>query len=303
MKKLLTALVILSAPAHAQAPTPTAYYWQVADTSPTMFVWETTSGAFVANTSAAYQAWLTQQSQLSPAIAPAATVCGVNNNSFTVQLKLCNPTLMGGWATGQIKTVFGVGGVPGANGTFPITVDDISNGLVSLQGAGYSGAWTSGGIIGAAPTMTTSVQLWAVIDKYNRAFYAAEQGCLYAFLAGCSVDRNLSVTGSPPSCTGSGPSTCTLVNPAYPVYFLGALGATTAIYLPQANLFGSPPLGMPIVFFNGSGVAGTIYDHGGPGGMPAPAPLVTFTSSQTVTVYLYDNGSPYGSWAYSIGTH
>lgn len=303
MKRLLIAVALASAPAHAQAPTPLAYYWQIADASPATNVWETATGGYVANTSTAYQTWLLGQSRLSSVTAQAAAVCGVNNNAATVQLRLCTPLLAGGWSNGQIKTVFGVGGVPGANGSFPITIDDVVNGLVSLQGAGYSGAWTSGGIIGAGPTIDHAVQLWSVIDKYNRTFYASEQGCLYPFLGGCP-DRVLSVTGSPPSCAMAGPgAACALVNPAFPVYFLGALGTTVSITLPQANLLGSPPLGMPIVFFNNTATPGTIYDHGGPGGTPAPAALVTFTSAQSVTMYLYDNSTAYGSWAYVIGTH
>jgi hypothetical protein len=53
-----------------------------------------------------------------------------------------------GLTTGDVKTISSVGGVTAANGTFAITVIDATT--FDLQGSTFSGAYTSGGIVGGS---------------------------------------------------------------------------------------------------------------------------------------------------------
>jgi hypothetical protein len=273
MKKLLALLLLLLLPTTAVAQL-AAGYVQVGDTSPATLVWEAGSGSFVSNTSAGYQNYLANLAAL-PTNTRAIKVCGANNNGGAVQLVVCSSNLLGGWATGQIKTVFGVGGVPGANGSFTITLDSVTNGLVTLQGSTFSGVWTGGGTIGAAPLIDTARAVYQQIDEYNRfQFYSGQQYFIPAFIT----------------------NTVTLTNPLAPAYFVEMGGAGLTITLPQANLLGSIPIGQPILFYNPGFPGFTVKDFGG-------NTLKNLTNVQSIQLMLLDNGTTQGSWAFIIGSN
>lgn len=76
-----------------------------------------------------------------------------NNGSGLIRLTV---TSTSGWTTGDIKVVANVGGVPNANGTFPITV--INATTIDLQGSTFAGSYTSGGYVaGSLDTLIVSL--------------------------------------------------------------------------------------------------------------------------------------------------
>lgn len=81
------------------------------------------------------------------AIAPGAvSISGAaDNGSGLVRLTV---TSTSGWATGDYKSVSGVGGVSAATGHWTITVIDGTH--VDLQGSAFSGSYTSGGVVGGS---------------------------------------------------------------------------------------------------------------------------------------------------------
>jgi hypothetical protein len=273
MRKLTALLLFLLAlaplPAAGQA-TPNSYF-QAGDTNPLLWVWETNSGAFVAPTSTNYLAYLRG---LVGTTSQVSQVCGINNNGGAIQIQVCVPSLIGGWFTGQVKTVTDVGGVPGANGTFTITVDSIALGLVTLQGTTYTGSWASGGIIGAAPLIDTAYNLYAQIDQYNRFKYSSGQ---VNFIA------QTITTG------------ITLTNPLAPAYEVNQISGGD-IVLPQANLPGSIPIGQPILFQNVGGTSPVIR-------YVDTSSLITLPAGKSIVLMLMANGSKDGSYIWSIGTN
>jgi hypothetical protein len=82
----------------------------------------------------------------------------VNNGSGLVRLTVGSTA---GWTTGDYKTVSGVTGATGANGTFAITV--INGTTIDLQGSTFGGAYISGGIVGGSiDAITTSLDDFSV---------------------------------------------------------------------------------------------------------------------------------------------
>lgn len=75
-------------------------------------------------------------------VAPMAITNAVNNGSGLVRITVPSTT---GITTGRSGIVSGVGGVPGANGSWRLTV--ISGTQLDLQSTTFSGTYTSGGLL------------------------------------------------------------------------------------------------------------------------------------------------------------
>jgi len=273
MQKLILLLwLLLAGQAFAQQSITTSY-WQLGDTTPLTTVWDTFAGQTVATTTPAYLAWLrTQAATGGPTAVP---ICGVNNNAGAIQIKVCTPVLIGGWFNGQIKTVLDVLGATAANGTWTIRVDDFANGLVTLLTSTYGAAWTSGGLIGSAPVIDTNRSWMAQINKYNQYQYYTGQ------------------TFAPAPPIPLSGALVSLVNPIAPAYQVQMSGGE--IVLPQANVPGSPPIGMPIMFQNTS-MAFAIYAVDG------TTILANVTSNHHALVMLQDNPNKNGNWTVITST-
>ena len=270
MRKWLALLLLLLTPSAAPAQQLSAYF-QVGDSTPLTQVWETSTGGFVAPTSTNYQGYLSAQAAANNS-GLASQICGVNNNGGLAQVQVCIPALIGGWATGLVRTVFGVGA--GANGTWTITVDNLAAGLVTLQGSTFVAS--SSGTIGAAPLIDTATNLYGQIDKFNRFNFVSGQTYFVPSIITTSI---------------------TLLNPPSPAYQVSMSNNGFSITLPQANLVGSIPIGQPIMFYNpASGLGFTVKDFTGATQAVVPA-------TQSVIMMLLGNGTKQGNWTHLIGTN
>lgn len=92
---------------------------------------------------------LTEQSL--DAIAPGAQVIsGAASHGGLIQLTVGSTS---GWSTGQYKTITQVVGTTEANGTWQITVIDLTH--IDLQGSTFVNAYVSGGIVGGSVDLMT----------------------------------------------------------------------------------------------------------------------------------------------------
>ena len=277
--KRIAALILFvglwASPVLAQQPTlPTYWYWQVAGTNPSTQVWEATSGSFVSNTSSNFTTWLALVSVNPPvgALGLSQAICNATNNgSGAVRITLCpGQPGTGGWATGNFKTVTGVGGATGANGARTITVIDQFN--VDLQGTTFGGTYTSGGVIGTGSTMDTATGMNTTINRYNQSLVAPG---VYSGIGNFIT------------------STAVLTNPlkSYQSVNMGAPGQT--VTLPQSNLFGSIPIGLTITF---QGQGANTWNLNKASG----STLLTVPLGFSVLLTLNANDSTDGSWTYVL---
>lgn len=276
MKKLSAFLLCLGLwgqPALAQV-LPTYWYWQVAGSSPSTQVWEATSGSFVSNTSSNFTTWLSLLAA-NPSIGAlglAQTICNATNNgSGAVRITICpGQPGTGGWATGQFKTVTGVGGATGANGARTITVIDQFN--VDLQGTTFGGVYTSGGVIGAGSPMDTAAGMNATINRYNQSLVTPG---VYSGIGNFITSATV------------------LTNPlkSYQSVSMGSPAQT--VTLPQSNLFGSIPIGLSVTF-QGQGANTWNLNKAGGG------TLLTVPLNFSVILTLNANDSTDGSWTYVL---
>ena len=274
LRSILASLVLLASAASAFAvnpSNPTYWYWVVADTNPTTQVWEATSGSFVSNTSSNYTTWLTLvAAQPSVFGGVAQTICNVvNNGSGHPRLTICpgNPGFSSG-LTGQTKTITGVGGATGVNGAAVATfVDQLT---IDMLTETFGGAYTSGGVIGSGTSMDTASNMNALINRYNTGLWAALQ-------AGNPIATILTTT--------------VLTNPVSSVNIVDMGSGSQTITMPQANLFGSIPIGQPITFLNlaGGSAAWTLKDSGG-------TTISTIPVGFSATIYLVANNSTTGAY-------
>ena len=81
------------------------------------------------------------------ALAPGALMVtgAANNGSGLIRITVASTATL---ATGNVKTLSAVGGVPNANGTWTITV--ISGTAFDLQSSTFAGVYTSGGVVGGS---------------------------------------------------------------------------------------------------------------------------------------------------------
>jgi hypothetical protein len=266
------------APAWAQAPVqPTYWYWQVADTNPSTNVWEATSGTFVSNTGNNFTTWLTAVASFpgTQGYGLALMICNVaNNGSGLVRITVCNPSIgLASWSTGQFKTVTGVGGVTAANGAWTITIVNAAAGTIDLQGSTFSSAYTSGGVIGAGTAMDTANDMFASINAYNV--------------------RQWNAGGASYSITAIN-STTVLSNPVSGINSVDMTSGAQTITMPQANLFGSVPIGQPIVFGgNNLSQSWGLRDSNN-------NTIVSVPVGFSVILYLIGNASVQGGYLYAL---
>jgi hypothetical protein len=253
---------------------PTYWYWQVADTSPTTQVWESTSGSFVSNTSANFTTWLAlvaAQPQLFGGL--AQTICNVaNNGGGHPRLTLCsNQPGTGGWSTGQNKTITGVGGATGVNGAAAITV--IDQFTIDMLTETFGGTYTSGGVIGSGSPMDTATNMNATINRYNNQQWIQNQ-------AGNVIGTILNTT--------------TLSNPVSATNSVNMGMASQSVTMPQANLFGSIPIAQAITFIGQvGGAAWTLKDAAG-------GTIASVPANYSVIAYLTNNGSTTGIYVKTL---
>ena len=258
-------------PSTAAVPSfPTYWYWQVADTNPTTQVWEATSGSFVSNTSTDFTTWLTAVAAQSQAFSGLAqTICNVaNNGGGHPRITICSgQSGVGGWATGQTKTITGVSGATGVNGAAAITI--IDQFTIDMLTETFGGTYTSGGVIGAGASMDTAANMYALINRYNTQQYQNSQP-----LAGVGVIG----------------STTTLTNPLPAISGVNMVTTSQSVTLPQANLFGGFPIGFPITFINTSSHSWTLKKSDG-------TTIVAVPVAYSFVVYLTDNSTTAGSYS------
>lgn len=239
---LAAAFCLPGLPAQAQV-FPTNWYWVVADTNPTTQVFQSSSGTFVSNTTAAYNTWLANCNAggYDPLCAglTAAITGAADNGSGLCRLTTSVP---GNWNTGDIKTVEGIVGATNCNGAWTITV--VNPTTIDLQSSAISGqTYTSGGVIGSGPPSSTAAALYQGINNYNVGQWNNSSG----------------------SFTSSTLASTTLTNPVRPFITITYSAGNATLTMPKQDLFGSIPLGIPItVLFNGSGANHlTIYEADG----------------------------------------
>lgn len=269
----LLALLAALLPALAQVY-PFTWYWVVGDTLPSSQVWNGATGAFVSNTDATYEAWLTAlaNGQLqSQGIGIASPICNVTNNGND-RITLCNSINNGnGWATNQFKTVFGVGGVPGVNGNWAINNANAVPPQVDLQGSTFTGAYTSGGVIGAGTYITTNAQLLTMINSYALSCY---------------------LQNAASSNTQTSAANILLTNPAPRLQIITMSTTGKNVQMPQANLFASCfPIGWPVVINNPGSNAFAVTDFGAMNTLAA-----SVAAGTTWEFYLTGNASQQGTW-------
>lgn len=277
LARLLAAFLFVAVTAsNAVAQTyPTYWYWQVADTNPTTQVWEATSGAFVSNTSTNFTTWLTAVAAQSARFGGLAqTICNVTDNgSGHPRISVAcpgNPGFPSG-VTGQTKTITGVGGATGVNGAAVATfVDQFT---VDMLTETFGGTYTSGGVIGSGAPMDTATNMYAAINRYNVEQWSSGQA-------------NYTI----PSIT----STTVLTNPVSPVVIVDiGIGAQT-INMPQANLFGGLPMGVPISFANFQSTSPwTLLDS-------SNTSLATVPVGYNLVVILTANNSTHGGYSVTL---
>lgn len=269
----LSAVLTLITVAQAQLGVSSNWYWTVGDSNPTTQVWSANAGVYVSNTDSSYETFLGSfAASLNSGI--AVNICGVANDGGLVQIQVCNPALIGAWVTGQTRTVFGIGGVTGANGARVITVVNATLGFVDLQGSTFGGAYTSGGVIGAAALIDTDANKNIAINNLNLSRSLAGVGYGYQILT--------LVTDT------------ALTNPVTRIIAITAAGSGLTLNMPQANVPGSLPIGVPVLIINTSGNAvglrdftnGTIVGNMHPG--------------ETWQIMLRDNSNTTGLYAAAV---
>jgi hypothetical protein len=271
LRRFVLALALLFPQVALAQIYPTSWYFSVTDSTPSTTVWNTATGAFVSNTGGAYQTWLSAiVGQVGSGAGLASPISNVTNNgSGLVRITVANPFFVGSnWRTGQYKTVFGVGGATGANGVCLLTV--ISSTQVDCQGSTFGGTYTSGGTIGAGPVIDTAANLNILINQYNLSQVSQLSTIPLTILA-----------------------TATLSNPVYTTQFVTIAAGAQTVTMPQANLFGSIPIGYQIKFHSTGPSIWTLKDSSG-------GTIVAVPAGWSVLLALVDNSTAAGSYVYEL---
>jgi len=197
-------------------------YSVVGDTNPTTQVWEFASGQMVANTVAAYQAWV---AAAGVAILGQPTIINVQDNGsgvcrVTVNFGGTDP----GFVTNDVWVVQGTG--TSADGTWPIT--KISEFVVDLQGSTF-GATATAGTIGRGIPYATLAALLVDVNNYNTTL----------------IPLGSNFYQETPVSIPSPPNSLALMNPLTAFTKITAAQPTAALLLPPMNVPGAIPIGMP----------------------------------------------------------
>lgn len=259
---------------------PTTWYWIVGDTSPTALVWESASGSFVGNTSANYLSWVANGGKGSFDFPIAQVLGAVNNGSGLIRLTLSSTANM---TTNDVWVVQNVAGTTEANGTWPITVIDGTH--IDLQGSTFTHAYVSGGVIDQGTVIDTKASLLGIIQVYN-------QNLLLNGQQGWTSEISTIVANK------------TLTNPVFRFYDITCNAAALSVFLPQANLFGSPFVGQPIIISNNASGGNSFTVKTASGGtlvVLAPGNQVIFTTKNSGVLTSTDGAwdfEPYNTgWA------
>lgn len=274
MRMMLRAVALclaLSLPAAAQFY-PTSWYWVVQDQMPTVQVWNGSTGAFVSNTDATYEAWLTSiaNSPFSQAYALASPVCAVTNNgNGHPRITLCNSVITGyGWGSGVVKTIFGTCST-NATGNFVVT--QIAVNQVDLNSVTFDSTCGVGGTIGAATTIVTAASLNSFINSY---------------VLNCYFQNSASAN------TQTSAANILLTNPAARLQVITMSTTGKNVQMPQANLFTSCfPVGWPVIINNPGTNAFAVTDFGAMNTLAA-----SVAAGTTWEFYLTGNASQLGTW-------
>lgn len=241
---------------------PTVWYWVVQDTNPTTKVWESSSGAFVANTAANYLSWVANGGRSFQFTPQHPISNAANNGSGLIRVTTDNTAE---FTTGDAWVIQSVGGTTEANGTWLVTVIDSTH--LDLQGSAFVHTFTSAGVIDRGSIMDTAVDMYAAIDSYNQ-----------------SLTPNLYLALS----MSSGHN---LLNPmATWLDVTPSVGALTLV-LPQMNLFGGIPKGKQFFIHNASAGFSLIVDS-------FSGTSFGFVDGQDVVIFtLTDNSTTGGTFA------
>lgn len=266
---LVGLLAGLISPSFAQ----TDWYYTALDSTPATQVWESKSGAFVSNTSAAYKTFLAALLVDPVHRGYVVSVTGAADNGSGL-IRLTLSFVPGGWTTGQYKTVDAVAGTTEANGAWAITVIDSTT--VDLQGSAFVHAYTSGGLIGSGDVVATVAGVYAIIDRINLGIAGTGAYGGVATSAGCSTTLGLA---------GSTFPVADVVNVTC------GLGGT--VQLPKENVPGAFPLGRKMTF-NAQSVTGGNISVVAQDGSTVLGTLLT--TGDALTLIPYANTSQNGSW-------
>lgn len=246
---------------------PADWYFQVTGSSPSTQVWKSATGAFVAMNTASFTTWMTDL--CADGIANSAVLCALvsgaaDNGSGLIRITLDRIVP---WATGDIKTIASVGGTTEANATW--TVTKISSTVFDLQASTFTHAYTSGGVMGAGDVQATETTLNTFIDLYNQRLLSLGR---FTGVLSNSVNAN-----------------ATLVNPLHLINIFN-IGSGHHVSLPQANLFGSVPIGSAQVSqFNNGSATFDIFDF-------AANNLGTVQVGEVAFCIMTSNSTQEGTW-------
>jgi hypothetical protein len=238
----------------------TNQYWTVADTNPATTNFSTNPadgpGTFVANTTAAYKAWLQLHD---PAQRIGSGVIGTaNNGSGNIRVN-CNDTSL--MFTGAVYDY--VGNNAGDVGPVAATVIDGTHFDLAVA---FTIADTAGDIYGAT-YIDTAADLYKTINRYNQSLIVSTQG-------ENTISSAVSVV---------------LTNPVLSFQNVQMTAANKNVQLPKANLPGSPSIGTAIYFFSNS--ANTFNVNKSDGSTISPV-----FPGDVVVVWLEDNSTAAGAW-------
>lgn len=251
---------------------PTSWYWIVNDSMPTVQVWNGRTGAFVSNTDATYESFLTTiaTSPVSQAFSLASPICAITNNGNAhPRITLCNSIINNfGWNTGVVKTIFGT---CSTNATGSLAITQVAINQVDLNGVLFDSACGVGGVIGAATVIDTAANLNIFVNSYGLTCYFQN-----------SASANVQTSAA----------NILLTNPAARFQSITMSTTGKSVQMPQANLFTSCfPVGWPVVINNPSTNAFAVTDFGAMSTLAA-----SVTTNTTWEFYLTGNASQQGTW-------
>lgn len=247
---------------------PTNWYWIVGNHNPTTQVWNGLLGQYDANNSATYQAWVGDPGAPGAFVVLRPISGAANNGAGLIRLALDTTV---GYTTGDVRVVQNVGGTTEANGTWPLTVVDATH--VDLQGSVFVHAYTSGGVLGGGTVIDTQANLFALINSYNLTALTTQN-----FYGNQSIDLSIADV----ALTNPITSQITITDGGHNLLF------------PQANLFGSMPIGAPfqvnLAYAAGTGALVSLKNTSG-GSIVANA-----DGGQAFRITLTKNDTKEGSW-------
>lgn len=203
---------------------PGTWYWVVGDTNPTTQVFESSSGTYVANTSANYLSWVLNGGQTST-FYQQPLVSGVADNGSGL-VRVTAPTAK--MTTNQVWAVQGVviTGATVVNGARAITVIDATH--FDIQGSTFIGgdSWVSGGVVDRGAPIDTAANLTILLNTFGLSLVPTPGGFYRK--------NTITIVGN-----------TTLSNPLSVANVVTANGPTLQLSLPPMNQPNSLPVGVP----------------------------------------------------------